>query len=278
MEFSEGFININKIFVLESLPHNDEKTGTKLFSDIIERRTWQSNLNCEFVELKDKSDLINILSRISELTERKVLYPFLHFEMHGFEEGVTLKNGERILFTDLSPLISSINKNINNNLCVSMSTCYGGNIQHIIEIQKPSPFRFLIGPNDEIKAIDLIEIYNNFFNELLLSFNVEKAINIILKQEIYRNKLYLFTAESLFDLILSNPKYKFIFHPKIYTYEINRLCKTIWDSNPNVKSLYKSKSKFLKSCTDKFAKDGATLIKHLRDNFLHVKYKPFNYL
>lgn len=51
--------------------------------------------------------------------------PILHLSAHGDGDGIQLSSGERILWTELKNLLMPINKAINGNLLLCMSSCEG---------------------------------------------------------------------------------------------------------------------------------------------------------
>ena len=157
MKFEEGSIYFNKIIVLQSLDANGRKTGTEIYDDIISRRAWADpNLSTELVNIDNKKHLFYYLNKLKQDSSSYGILPFIHWEMHGFEDGLVLTSDESIYWEEILNALRDINIASKNNLFISVSTCFGGRIQFIIDITQPCPFRGFIGPMEVIGDNDLL--------------------------------------------------------------------------------------------------------------------------
>ncbi|WP_426699748.1 hypothetical protein ACPPVV_09965 [Rhodanobacter sp. Col0626] len=73
--------------------------------------------------------------------------PILHISAHGFSEGIQLSSGEVIEWAQLRELLIPINKALNGNLIVCMSTCegYSGSRMAMVADSDDHPFYAIIG-------------------------------------------------------------------------------------------------------------------------------------
>jgi len=101
----------------------------------------------------------------------------IHFEIHGNENGLELISGEFIKWIELYKNLIEINSIIGNNLFITLAVCKGAYLMELIKLVNPAPFWGFIGSFDKIKSEDLLIRYNEFYLELLNSFNVNKAFN-----------------------------------------------------------------------------------------------------
>lgn len=69
--------------------------------------------------------------------------PIIHISAHGFSEGIQLSSEEIIDWTSLKELLTPINKALDGNLIVCMSTCEGYSGSRMAMISEPDDFPFL---------------------------------------------------------------------------------------------------------------------------------------
>lgn len=198
MKFEPGLIYFNKVYIIQSLRIGDRLTGHELFDDIIRWRTSNS-LVAEIQNISNRIELIAYLKHIYDGI-KSGLVPLIHFETHGYKEGIQLSNNELISWLDLVPYFRSINLSTKNNLFVSMAACKGGNIQFCVKITEPSPFRGFIGPMEDVGEMDMLASFSDFFNVLLRENDVEKGI-AALNQAANGVKYHHMNTELFFDIV-----------------------------------------------------------------------------
>lgn len=170
-------LGFNKIYVIESLPSDDLKTGTNLYNDIIKRKLWQlEGYDSELVEVSSKSELFKLFEEIKEAISSAEIIPFLHFEIHGNPKGFVLESKEQITWLELHNRFIEMNIATNLKIWVSLATCYGAYIHTIIKPTDRAPFYGYVGAWQELDANDLSVSYERFFSELLDSFNMTEAV------------------------------------------------------------------------------------------------------
>ncbi|MBK8556827.1 MAG: hypothetical protein IPL65_14105 [Lewinellaceae bacterium] len=233
MIFKEGSIYFNKIMVLQSLDDDDRKTGTELHDDIISRRAWvDPNLETELIEIENKSQFIAQLSEIRQSCFNNRILPFLHLEMHGFSDGISLRSGENILWRDILPAIRDINIASRNNLFISCCICFGGHIQFIININEPCPIRGFIAPMNDIYENDLLISFTAFFDTLLTTNDFERAINALNASNNSGVTFHHLNSEAFFDLVAQTSDDQF------REERINLLTNQNWENDPNVRLIF----------------------------------------
>lgn len=177
MKFEEGQIYFNHIYVLQSLRRGERNTAQELYDDIIRWRTSDS-MQAEIVIIQTKADLFASLDTIFRRI-RDGRIPFLHFEMHGYLEGLQVSSDEVVTWAELVPIFRKINTAIRNNLFISVAACQGGNIQFGVKIMEPCPFRGFIGPMQDVYPLDVLYSFSEFFNSLLTGNDFEKAVEAL---------------------------------------------------------------------------------------------------
>lgn len=273
MKIEEGNIYFNKIIIIQSIPDDEEQTGTEIYDDYIVRLArLEKDLLTEIVDINTKEELFNLLAKVKEETRSGESLPYLHFETHGTPEGIFLKSGEIVYYKDFIQIIREINILSKNNLFISIGACWGGRIQFETDIKQPCPFRGFIGPMEEIFPRDLIISFSSFFDELLRSDDFEKAIN---RLNLYNESGVTFNhynAETFYDLVIEHLK---------KTHEGSTLEEKIakdwtnykWANDPNVRKKYITKSRFAKEVVSIAKNQSPSIHKRIRDNFLHINLK-----
>lgn len=100
---------INKcvVYIIESLPNGDLKTGCNLYEKLRQEWLFNDDYNSVYEEVYSKEELKRLLLNISEQVKSKDNHNFyiLHFETHGSEKGMWLSSGEMIAWIELFTMI-----------------------------------------------------------------------------------------------------------------------------------------------------------------------------
>ncbi|MDF1676678.1 MAG: hypothetical protein P1U44_13265 [Vicingaceae bacterium] len=173
-------ITFNKIYVIESLPDNETKTGTDLHNDIIRRRLWShKNISSELNIINSKLEFLNLFETVkTEIKENKII-PYFHFEIHGNKNGFFLKSNEQVNWIELHHRLMELNMLVKNNTWLSLATCFGAYIYSIVKPTDRSPFYGYIGPWEEIDIRDIPMSYERFFETLLENFDIKEAVKAL---------------------------------------------------------------------------------------------------
>ena len=121
-------IEFNRIYVIESLPVGEEKTGTELHNDLLR---WQElryeGFTSVLVEPRNKSDWNTMMSNILNDTENGGVLPIIHFEIHGStnKDGLVLASHELVTWSEMRDVLEKINIASRMNLFVTLAVCHG---------------------------------------------------------------------------------------------------------------------------------------------------------
>lgn len=170
-------LDFNKIYVIESLPDSETKTGTDLHNDIIRRKLWTlDKYQSDLVLINSKLELINFFEKVKTEIKENSIVPFFHFEIHGNPNGFVLKSGESVNWLELHHRLIELNILVNIRIWISLATCFGAYIYSIIKPIDRAPFYGYIGAWTEINVIDLQASFESFFDILLDKFNINEAV------------------------------------------------------------------------------------------------------
>jgi hypothetical protein len=266
MVFEFGNLYFNRIYIIQSLRTGDKRTGDELLNDIILRRI--KNETAEIRDIATETELYNYLDYIKENVNKGYL-PFIHFETHGYKDGIELSDGTDISWKDLVPYLRQINIQSRNNLFVSMAACKGGNIQFGVKITEPCPFRGFIGPMEDVWELDLLNSYNEFFDTLLQENDFEKAINA-LNATAKGVKYHHMNTEAFFDVVIKYNDDLEKNDPKIFNDRIELLLQAELKRNPLTLIKFGSVEN-LRKWIEEFARGRKPeMFETLRKHFCHI--------
>jgi hypothetical protein len=96
------------------------------------------------------------------------LIPVLHFSAHGSKEGIQLTDGTTCKWAEFGAIIAPLNKALDGNLVIFMSTCHGYSGLAMARSASDLPFGALIGADDEITwqqaLLAFHTVYYHFFH------------------------------------------------------------------------------------------------------------------
>lgn len=186
----------NKIFVVQSLPKGELKTGLRLAEDELNSLCDQYDLGLDYVQLENGNQFIKFMVETkSECDDiQKPIFPIIHFDIHGLSDksGIIFSSGDELKWDKFIKYCKEINEACKNNLVIVMSVCYGFHSILNVDIKDVTPFYILIAPDEKVTSS---VIHNNiplFYRTLIEKMNINYAYKHI--SDFY--KLYL--CEKLF--------------------------------------------------------------------------------
>lgn len=165
------------LIIIESLRENDKKTGSLINAEILKLKKFQHpDLKTIVFSPKSKDELIALFDTIIKLQEEKGFLPHLHFEIHGFENGLQLSNDDRINWSELMEYFSKINYLTKNHLVIYLAVCFGLSILKSINPLGRAPFKALIAPGWKITEGQILPGFNSFYDEYFSSFDLKESV------------------------------------------------------------------------------------------------------
>lgn len=170
-------IKFNRIFIIQSLAENKKRdAGDQIFAEIEHILRNDPIVDVQLINVYDSTEFFNSLREILALVGTEGIYPYLHFEMHGLKEGLKLLSGDVLLWSSFKNKLLEINIKCDNNLYVSLSTCYGAEFIRLFTVFEPCPFFGYIGPTKNIGFDEALISYTAYFKTLLSEHSFTKAI------------------------------------------------------------------------------------------------------
>jgi hypothetical protein len=170
--------HFSKIYVVESLPPGDRRTGKLLWEDIDSANALhQRDLQTEFQHPRTRADFLACLARVQADAARGE-YPILHIECHGSrdKDGLILADESYLSWAELKPFLTSINVAARCNLLIVMAACYGGYLGHVIVPTDRAPCWGFIGPTESVYPDELLSGFNAFYGALLASLDGDQSL------------------------------------------------------------------------------------------------------
>jgi len=174
-----GF-RFDSVWVLESLPADDLKTGESLYRDIIGPAVarWPE-VTSTFRSINSKSEFLAVLDSIEADAQGAWRWPIIHLETHGNAKGLGLASGEFITWAELREPLTRINRATRLNLVVTLAACSGAEMRQVLHLIDQAPFLYVSGPSTTREAGQLLMDFGAFYQEVLSSLDMRRAFDLL---------------------------------------------------------------------------------------------------
>ncbi len=168
----------NSIYIIESLPEGDLKTGRDLYEDCIYPLSGlKEGLYTSLSQPFSKNEFIHTLDLIIEECKANNRWPILHIESHGCSEGIATASGEHINWQELKPYLCALNEISRLNLMVVMAACNGMDLAKVVLPTDRAPVWAIIGPPNPVKTGRLLDGFKAFYNKFFQTYDGREALN-----------------------------------------------------------------------------------------------------
>lgn len=189
----------NTIYVIESLPRGESRTGKELHQHLKHLGFQVDGLQSRYEEVNSRKAFVKLLHRVQQEIG-KARIPFLHLEIHGNAKGLSFANGDDIEWEALHQHLRRLNVATQNNLVVSFAACRAAGTYFDIDPMMPAPFLGVIAPLANVSVEEVEEGFPAFFVELFRSFDLPAAVDA-LNQVASTPKFQLLHAEGFFEML-----------------------------------------------------------------------------
>lgn len=159
----------NGLIIFDALAPDDLQTGRRLYSDVTDHTSLINRVGyCTRYEVQNLAQLRAYLTSVLNECRFGILRPILHFECHGHpDKGMQIgAAGEFLAWEELQKLVGSINQVTRHHCAVVIAACYGHAISEGLQVNKPSPFNFLVAPKQEMQAGTFQDTMTNFYRTI----------------------------------------------------------------------------------------------------------------
>jgi hypothetical protein len=171
-------LRFNAIYIIESLPEGDFKSGEALYDNIVYPRVSQKldGAYTQFSRVDNKRQLHAKLREIDRAARVGNHQPIIHFEAHGFDRGIELADGALVEWSAIKPRLASINEACKMNLIVVAMACQGWNLMYSLMPSERAPLNMLIAPSEVITAGEIFEATRRFYDGLVAHLDLNEAL------------------------------------------------------------------------------------------------------
>jgi hypothetical protein len=189
---------MQKIYNIESLHPGDLKTYQDLEDVVTLHKNKPDDLDYELYHVTDRQSLESVFEEILNDVKNDGIKPILHFDLHGYEDGIDLNSGEVVDWNEIADSLIEINKASNIQLFVCAGACFGVGMVKITNFMKRAPYSVLVGPNGSIKAKYISEFYSSLYNEYLDTGDIKDFFD---KSDLIPEKFSAIWIKTAYDML-----------------------------------------------------------------------------
>lgn len=189
----------NKILVIDSIPEGEINTAKRLFEDIeTYTNAYEDSPTSEYIRIESGDEFIQVLTQCQKLATSNDIYPMLHIECHGDEDGFQFADASLLDWPELKAPLADLNEAMHLNLMIAVAACVGGALAKVITMGDKAPFWGLIGPTDTALPSELEEPYRALYLTLIKEKSPENAVKAFEKAA-KKGLYWRTTAQGLFE-------------------------------------------------------------------------------
>ncbi|OZY86040.1 hypothetical protein CBP51_03140 [Cellvibrio mixtus] len=188
----------NKIIIIDSIPEGEENTAQNLYSAIalhLQTHSWP--LAVEFKRVESANEFLQLFPEWIADVKKNDMYPMLHIECHGNEDGFEFADGSLLDWPELKAPLTSLNEAMCLNLMITVAACVGAAIAKVITMGDRAPFWGIIGPTKSVYPSQLEEPYKAMYLKLIETRSPVAAMEAF--QEKAGDLYWRTTAQGLFQ-------------------------------------------------------------------------------
>jgi hypothetical protein len=191
-------VEYDEVVIIDTLPQN-EFHDFQIVQDL-SKFLQKSGIRHKIATGRNRKSVLKIFEHLVEHAASGVKF-CLHIVSHGSESGLWMKTtDEDVYWHELRSYLSEMNTNMEGQLIVNMTSCWGLHAAKIVDATDASlPFFGVIGYADELHIRTAKQINELFYTKWLEG----KPINIIVQEirtELFDDKLYCISEEGYRDI------------------------------------------------------------------------------
>ncbi len=167
----------NQILIVDSIPTGEYNTARRLFEDLeIHAIAYSPSPAIKYIRVNNVTEFFQCIQTAKYNAEQHDLFPMLHIECHGCEDGFQFADGSLADWDELKIPITELNVATGRNLMVAVAACTGGALAKVMRIGDRAPFWGLIGPTRTLTAEELEKAYAALYLTLLRTKSPADAV------------------------------------------------------------------------------------------------------
>jgi hypothetical protein len=169
----------SSIQIIESLGTSDEGAGDELVARLLGKGGKLADFPMDVHDVFDRAELFATLEKIFASEAKAGSVPILHFEAHGEENGLILRDKSVIPWGVLAKILRSFNRATRFNLLVCFSCCEGIHQLSVLNTKNMCPFSAVVGCEGSIYTRELLDGFEKFYTILINEGKASKAIRAL---------------------------------------------------------------------------------------------------
>jgi len=174
--------DIQHIIIIQSLEAHEPQTGSELYNDIVRRKIEQLGEQSfvkshAYFESRTKEEILHILDDILNDVNALQNGLIIHFEMHGSShlDGLITAENELITWLELVTKFRPINTATQNELYITMATCYGRYLYQAVDPELKSPYSGYISSSQSVTVQEVMDSFSDVFERLAEDGNLIRS-------------------------------------------------------------------------------------------------------
>lgn len=193
----------NQILIVDSIPSGEQNTARSLFEDLRNfAKAHSPSPEVSYVRVENRDEFFLCLGECRWRALDENIYPTLHIECHGNEDGFMFADGSLADWPEIKQPIIDLNVATKLNLMITVAACEGACLAKVVQMSDRAPFWGLIGPKENLYPDDLERAYCALFSTLIVTKAPDKAVEAF---EIAAgpNSYWRTTSQGLFEQVWS---------------------------------------------------------------------------
>lgn len=195
---------VNSVYVLDSVPQGEQQTGYDLYYDVIKRYADFNQSKTPFIhlylKLSSKIDFLEAINHIEGCTPYANEGVLIHLELHGSKDGVHFHDGSMLSWEEIKDKLIAINIALDNQLFITMASCYGRYLHRTIDVFKKAPFCAFISASKEIYPSEIQTYFEPFFDNLIKTRDMITSYTLL---EQHGSVFYYKDVQVMFDELVA---------------------------------------------------------------------------
>ncbi len=195
-----GSALFNKLWVIESLPSGDLKTGYNLVhGQLSQAQFTNEKLKIGYETPETKNDFFQVLKKIQKDTSENSNFPMIHIDCHGCPDGISAANRQIIKWEELRTNLININIACRLNLVIVLAACSGAHLIKVATKLDRAPFWAIVGPDENVTAGSIEKKFGAFYTVFFNKLNGNEAMTALNQGKNSQDRKYhFFSAIGLF--------------------------------------------------------------------------------
>jgi len=163
-----GLVPFDGVHILDCAGADDMRTAQYLRDDLLHVCA------CDFEQCGNRRQFFSSLRRLADHCADGYR-PVLHVDAHGSQAQGLRVGSDLVSWAELGERLARINAKTRNGLGVVLAACHGIYGIDALDIERPSPFAYLVGPPDVISQGALRDAMSRFYKTLVSTGNLAQA-------------------------------------------------------------------------------------------------------